>query len=54
MYVGDSPAMSAFGYNLPSEPSPRHVWIGPSFGHSFADVGFAPIFVRITPDSGRS
>ncbi len=30
--------MSPYGYNLPSEPQPRHVCNGPRFGHSRLDI----------------
>ncbi len=46
--------MSLIGYNLPSEPPPRHVCNGPRFGHSGRDVRFRTDFFRFPPRCGHS
>ena len=46
--------MSETGYNFPSEPPPRHVCNGPSFGHSNGDVRIRADFFRYALSFGRS
>ncbi len=43
---------SAYGYNLPSEPLPWHVWNDPNSGPSNANVWNPAVCVRTTPRSG--
>ena len=50
----DRHSMSPLGYNLPSEPPPRHVCNGPRFGHSGRDVRFRTDYFRFVPRFGRS
>ncbi len=47
----ESLLMSPLGYNLPSEPPPRHVCNGPRFGHSGRDVRFRTDSSALPPGS---